>query len=137
MLLDTWCERFLASRLDAAENTVKNYRSALKKVSASFGERDPATITAGEIAEWVAGLAATYKPGTVQLYLIAFRLLLDFVGLEDNPARDSRVELPKREREEPQPPTAAQLITTQGLGHARILRDDAVVDAATAFVCAR
>lgn len=30
--------------------------------------------------------------------------------LEDNPARDSRVELPKREREEPQPPTAAQLI---------------------------
>ncbi len=32
---------------------------------------------------------------------------------------------------------AAKLITTQGLGHARILRDDAVVDAATAFICAR
>jgi pimeloyl-ACP methyl ester carboxylesterase len=32
---------------------------------------------------------------------------------------------------------AAKLITTQGLGHARILRDDAVIDAATAFACAR
>jgi pimeloyl-ACP methyl ester carboxylesterase len=31
----------------------------------------------------------------------------------------------------------AQLITTQGLGHARILRDDAVIDAAAGFVCAR
>ncbi len=32
---------------------------------------------------------------------------------------------------------AAKLITTQGLGHARILRDDAVIDAAAAFLCAR
>jgi pimeloyl-ACP methyl ester carboxylesterase len=31
----------------------------------------------------------------------------------------------------------AKLMTTQGLGHARILRDDAVVEAAAAFVCAR
>ena len=31
----------------------------------------------------------------------------------------------------------AKLLTTRGLGHARILRDDAVIDAATAFVCAR
>jgi integrase len=108
LTLDTWRERFLASRLDIDENTVKNYRTALKKVSESFGDRDPATITAAEVAEWVAGLAATYKPGTVQLYLIAFRLLLDFAGLEENPARDARVKLPKHEREEPQPPTGEQ-----------------------------
>jgi pimeloyl-ACP methyl ester carboxylesterase len=31
----------------------------------------------------------------------------------------------------------AKLITTQGLGHARILRDDAVIDAAAAFLFAR
>jgi pimeloyl-ACP methyl ester carboxylesterase len=31
----------------------------------------------------------------------------------------------------------AKLLTTQGLGHARILRDDAVIDAAAAFLCAR
>ena len=31
----------------------------------------------------------------------------------------------------------AELITTQGLGHARILVNDAVIDAAAAFLCAR
>jgi pimeloyl-ACP methyl ester carboxylesterase len=31
----------------------------------------------------------------------------------------------------------AKLMTTQGLGHARILRDDAVIEAAAAFICAR
>jgi integrase len=42
----------------------------------------------------------------VQLYLIAFRLLLDYVGCDPNVARDPRVKLPKRIREEPQPPPA-------------------------------
>jgi hypothetical protein len=109
LTIATWGERFLASRLDIDTNTSKNYRTALKKVSASFGERDPATITATEVAEWVAALASSYKPGTVQLYLITFRLMLDYVGLEENPARDPRVKLPKRTREEPQPPTGEQL----------------------------
>ena len=63
-------------------------------------------FTADDVAGWVAELAAKHKPGTVQLYLIAFRLLLDYVGLDPNPARDPRVKLPKRVREEPQPPAA-------------------------------
>jgi hypothetical protein len=109
LTVNAWWERFLASRLDADDNTVKNYRTALKKVAQTFGERDPATITASEVAAWVAELASSYKPGTVQLYLIAFRLLLDFVGLEPNPARDPRAKLPKQVREEPQPPTGEQL----------------------------
>ena len=48
-------------------------------------------------------LAETRKPGTLGQYLIAFRLLLDHVGLEPNAARDPRVKLPKQVREEPQP----------------------------------
>jgi integrase len=104
----TWTEKFIASRIDIDANTTKNYRTALKKVGESFGDRDPAAITADEVAEWVAELAQRFKPGTIQLYLIAFRLLLDFVGLGENPARDPRVKLPKRVREEPQPPSAEQ-----------------------------
>lgn len=106
--LATWSERFIASRIDVDPNTTKSYRTALKKVGERSGDRDPATITADEVAEWVADLAEKYKPGTIQLYLIAFRLLLDFVGLDANPARDPRVKLPKRVREEPQPPSAEQ-----------------------------
>jgi integrase len=58
------------------------------------------------VAGWVAEISETLKPGTVRLYVIAFRLLLDFAGCDPNPARDPRVKLPKRVREEPSPPPA-------------------------------
>jgi hypothetical protein len=108
LALSHWRDRFIVSRIDVDENTSKNYRSALKKACETFGERDPATITADEVAAWVAGLAQSYKPGTIALYLLSLRLLLDFIGLEPNVARDSRVKKPKQVREEPQPPSAEQ-----------------------------
>ena len=112
--LASWRDRFLESRIDIDANTKRNYRTALKKACATFGDRDPATLTADEVATWIAGLAQKHKPGTVQLYLISLRLLLDFVGLEDNVARDPRVKLPKRTREEPQPPSGEQWLAILG-----------------------
>jgi hypothetical protein len=103
--INTWASRFLDSRIDIDPNTLKNYRAALRKIGDTFGDRDPATITASEIAEWIATLAETRKPGTLGQYLITFRLLLDHVGVEPNVARDARVKLPKQVREEPQPPS--------------------------------
>jgi integrase len=105
-----WAERFLTSRIDIDSNTTKNYRSALRKAGETFGNRDPQTITVDEVAAWVAELAGKHKPGTVQLYLIAFRLLLDFAQVEANPARDPRVKLPKRTRDEPKPPSGEHLL---------------------------
>jgi integrase len=101
-----WAERFLPSRIDIDANTRKNYGSALRKITETFGGRDPASITATEVAEWIASLAETRKPGTLGQYLIVFRLLLDHVGLDPNVARDPRVRLPKRVRDEPTPPSA-------------------------------
>ena len=99
-----WADRYLASRIDLDANTKRNYRTALKKVGETFGGRDPNTITVDDVAGWVGTLAETHKAGTIQLYLIAFRLLLDYAAVDPNPARDPRVKLPKRVREEPQPP---------------------------------
>jgi integrase len=110
MSLSRWSDRFIASRIDVDENTVKNYRTALKKACETFGERDPATITADEVASWVATLATKYKPGTIALYLLSLRMLLDFIGLEPNVARDPRVKKPKQVRVEPQPPSAEQYL---------------------------
>ena len=104
--LDAWASRFLDSRIDVDVNTKKNYASALRKIGETFGDRDPATVTASEIAEWIATLSETRKPGTLNQYLIAFRLLLDHVGIDPNPARDPRVKLPKQVRDEPNPPSA-------------------------------
>jgi hypothetical protein len=109
--LSTWGERFLASRIDVDENTKKNYRSSIHIIGKTFGDRDPATITATEVAEWIATLAEKRKPGTLGQYRIAFRLLLDHVGLDPNPARDPRVKLPKQVREEPTPPPAEHVLT--------------------------
>jgi integrase len=108
MTLARWRDRFIESRIDVDPNTKKNYVTALKKACETFGERDPATITADEVAAWVADLASSYKPGTIALYLLSLRMLFDFIGLEPNPARDPRVKKPKQVREEPQPPSAEQ-----------------------------
>jgi integrase len=103
-------ESFLASRIDVDERTVRNHRTALRKAGELFGDRDPASLTADEVAAWVADLAKRHKPGTVRQYLISLRLLLDFAGLDEkNPARDPRVKLPKRVREEPAPPLAEHM----------------------------
>ena len=101
-----WGERFLASRIDVDENTTKNYRAALKIICETFGDRDPATITVSEIAEWFATMAETRKPGTLGQYRIVLRLVLDHAGVDKpNPARDHRIKLPKNVRDEPNPPT--------------------------------
>jgi integrase len=104
--LATWTEKFLTSRIDIDENTTKAYRSALRKACQTFGHRDPHDLTADDIAQWIATLAESHKPGTVRLYATSLKVLLDYVGCDPNPARDPRVKLPKRVREEPIPPPA-------------------------------
>jgi integrase len=100
-----WSERFLASRIDIDANTTKSYRTALRKAGETFGDRDPHTITADDVAQWVASMAESHKPGTVRLYATTLKVLLDYVGCDPNPARDKRVRMPKRVREEPTPPS--------------------------------
>jgi integrase len=106
MTMRSGTSRFLESRIDIDPNTRKNYGSILKKVSARFGQLDPDDVRPDDIAEWIAELAETLKPGTVQLHLVVIRMVFDYIGIDPNPARDPRVKLPKRVREEPKPPPA-------------------------------
>jgi integrase len=108
--LRRWTDKFLAARLDVDANTMKNYRSMLTKVADRFGERRPEELRADDVAEWIAELAATLKPGTVKLHLVVLRMLFDYIGIDTNPARDPRVKVPKQVREEPQPPPAEHVI---------------------------
>jgi hypothetical protein len=45
LAIRTWADEFIDSRIDVDANTIKNYRTALKKVCATFGDRDPKTVT--------------------------------------------------------------------------------------------
>jgi integrase len=105
-----WAKQYEASRIDYAEETAKNLGSHLKRILHVFGELEPEAITWGAVQEWVAAMAAELKPGSVKRYVITLRQLLDFAGVDPNPARDKRVKLPTAVTEEPQPPTAKQFL---------------------------
>jgi integrase len=108
MTLSAWAKRYEASRVDYAEETVKNLGSHLKAILSELGERDPANLTPADVQEWIAGLSL--KPSSMRRYVASLRLLLDFAGVDPNPARDRRVKLPSIIAEEPNPPTSKQLL---------------------------
>jgi uncharacterized Ntn-hydrolase superfamily protein len=60
--INRWSERFVASRIDVDPNTIKNYKTALKKIGATFGDRDPASITVDDVASWMSDIASKLKP---------------------------------------------------------------------------
>ena len=102
-----WAEAYRTSRVDYAEETTKNMGSHLKLILATFADADPATITSAEVQSWIA--TSTLKPSSLRRYLATLRAVLDFAGLDPNPARDSRVRLPREERVVVEPPSAEQV----------------------------
>lgn len=104
-----WSEAYKASRVDLADETMKNLDSHLKSMLPTFGDRDPATITAPDVQEWIGGL--TLKPSSIRRYVATLRAVLDFVGVDPNPARDGRVKLPRDERTLVDPPTRLEVDT--------------------------
>jgi len=104
-----WAEAYRTSRVDYAAETTKNLGSHLKAILPTFETRDPATITPADVQEWVAGL--TLKPSSVRRYLATLRGIFDFIGLDENPARDRRVKLPREEQTVVDPPSSADVDT--------------------------
>jgi len=101
-----WAEAYWTSRIDIGAETRKNTISHLKAM-AVFNDRDPATITPADVQEWIAGLSL--RPSSVRRYVATLRAVLDFVGVDPNPARDGRVKLPREERTVVDPPSAADV----------------------------
>jgi integrase len=79
------------------------------KAMECFVGRDPAAITTVDVQEWIAGLELA--PSSIVQYIGTLRQVLDYAGVDPNPARDRRrVRLPQVVTEEPNPPTAKQLL---------------------------
>ena len=105
-----WAEAYRTSRIDFAPETTKNIGSHLKAILPTFKDRNPATITTADVQEWIAGLKL--KPSSVRRYVATLRAVLDFAGLDqENPARDSRVRLPREEYVPVDPPSAQDVET--------------------------
>jgi integrase len=100
-------EAYKRSRIDTADETRKSVGSHLKRLLPIFGDSVPAAITVTDCIEAVAVLAEDLKPSSLGRYWATHRLILDFAGVDPNPARDKAVKLPRIEQVQKQPPSAA------------------------------
>jgi integrase len=107
----SYATAYEASRVDLADTTTRTVGAHLRSILPLFGDRDPATITPSDVQEWIGGLKL--KSGSIRAYLATLRAVLDFAGREgpDNPARDSRVRVPREQRTIVDPPSAAEVDT--------------------------
>jgi integrase len=101
-------ERWRASRVDASENTRLMHRSAVRAMLPLLGSRPVEAITPADVSDLIAELAAKgRKRETIRKSLLALGMVLDFAGVQPNPARDRvHVKLPRAEHEEISPPSA-------------------------------
>lgn len=118
LTLTEWARRYEASRVDLAPATATSLRSHVENLAASpIATMHPDTLTvadvAGLVAWWTDSATGSraLKPLSIRRYMATLRLILDFAGVEPNPARDDRVKLPAVVRVETIPPTAEQFLT--------------------------
>ncbi len=110
-------ERWQESRVDVAENTRLQHRSAVRMLLPVLGDRRVDTLTSADVADLVGRLTANGKAReTVRKSLLALAMVLDHEGVAPNPARDKvKVRLPRQERLEIVPPTAEHVLAVHAL----------------------
>ena len=99
--------RWLRSRVDVRESTLVQYRTALGRCKLLENVAVDA-VTPADVAALVAALVADGKAReSIRKSVSAVAMVMDFAGINPNPARDRvTVRLPREERDEPQPPDA-------------------------------
>lgn len=103
-------EEWKASRVDVTAATRVLHRVALDRVLPLLGERTVDGITAEDVAATVTALAASgRKRETIRKSVKYLAAVLEFAGVDPNPARDRRIRLPYEEHVEINPPTAAHV----------------------------
>jgi integrase len=109
--------RWQASRVDAAEATQVQHRTALNRALPIIGAARIDEIGPQDVADLVAALHAEGKAReSIRKTVTATAMVLDHAGITPNPARDRvSVKLPREEPEEPNPPTADQLLAVYRL----------------------
>jgi integrase len=103
--------RWQDSRVDAAEATKIQHRTALNRALPILGDHRIDAFTAQHVADLVVHLHADGKAReSIRKTVTALAMVFDHAGISPNPARDRLiVKLPRDESEEPNPPTAEQV----------------------------
>ena len=124
------CERWRASRVDVADGTAATYDVNLGRILPRLGDRAAAELRPGDVAGLVAELAdGGLGRESIRKTLTTLAQAFDFAGIEPNPVRDRTVKLPREERAEIAPPTAAHVLAVHALLPSRYRLPLLVLDA--------
>ena len=101
-------ERWLAARVDVSKGTLQTYRVALGRLLPRLGKTPVAEVDAQTVAGLVAELhALELRKQTIRKTVSVLAMILDYAGVQPNPARDKQtVRLPREEPRHVEPPTA-------------------------------
>jgi integrase len=114
--LATVAEAWRASRVDVADGTAATHRVNLGRILPRLGDRAVETLTAADVGGLVAELAGNgLARESIRKTRATLAMVLDFAGVQPNPARDRSVKLPRDDRAEVNPPTAAHVLAVLGL----------------------
>jgi integrase len=124
-------QRWRESRVDVADSTRVQQRTAIALALGELGSRCIDEITAADVAALVVKLVEKgRKRETIRKAVSALAQVLDHEGISPNPARDRvQVRLPRGDTEEPQPPTAEHVEAVHDLLAARYRLPLLVLDA--------
>lgn len=103
---ERWRDDWLQSRYELSEKSKLLYRNGVDAIISRLETADLLAVTVTDCERVVGELAGRYRPATVAAYWQAFEQLLDYTGVQPNPARDRRVKLPKQRKLPPTVPTA-------------------------------
>jgi integrase len=108
--------RWRESRIDVAPATQLQHRSSINLMVDALGAgRRLDEITPADVVAAVEELAQTKKRETVRKALNALRMTLAHAHIVPNPCDDDGVRLPRGERQEIDPPTAAHVLAVHDL----------------------
>lgn len=107
--LEQVVEDMLRTSVDLEETTQRSKRVAAGRFLPAFGHRDPATLTAEEIQDWVVDWSARVAASTLRYTHGQLAQALDYAGVDPNPARHRNVRLPRQVSAEPSVPSWAEV----------------------------
>lgn len=105
--LADWGEAWADSRIDVSPATRTNYLKHMRRWGA-LGSLAATAVRPSDVERWISTLG-DLRASSVKRYVTTLRQVLDYAGVEPNPARDPRVKLPKVARVEVEPPSAAEV----------------------------
>jgi integrase len=103
-------EQWRSSRVDVADGTAATHKVNLSRILPRLGTRTLDSLEAADVAALVAELHASgLKRESIRKTISTLAQVFDFARIAPNPARDKTVRLPREEKAEINPPTAAHV----------------------------